>query len=393
MPRKSNTRSAAGAGTLRQRPDGKWEGRLTIGNDPGTGKPIRRSIYGDTQSEVRKKMTALQRAIDDGTYQTPDKTTVAQWFDTWMETFCAMKVKPLTYSSYEVAIRRHIKPRIGALRLQAVRGTHIQKIYNGMIADGLSAKTVKNINAIMHKAFSVAVKQGMIPANPCDAAELPQVIRKEIKPLTDQEIPLFLQAIEGNPLRNVYATCLFAGLREGECLGLSWPQVNFGACRIRIDQQLQEEKKKGAKYYIAKSTKSGKSREVELPQIAMQYLKAERVRQMENRLAAGELWNNEWDLVFTDELGRHLRIDTFYRTFKKIAASIGRPDARPHDLRHTTATVAIASGADIKSVQDMMGHATAAFTLNVYAHTSDQMKKDTAQRMQSYYDSLNTKNA
>lgn len=95
--------------------------------------------------------------------------------------------------------------------------------------------------------------------------------------------------------------------------------------------------------------------------------------------------------VWKDEAGGHYAIHTFYKRFKAIVASIGRPDARPHDLRHTAATVAIASGADIKSVQDLLGHATASFTLNVYAHTSEQMMKDTAARMQSYYDGLAAK--
>ena len=112
------------------------------------------------------------------------------------------------------------------------------------------------------------------------------------------------------------------------------------------------------------------------------------MRQLENQLRAGALWKNPHNLVFTDEVGECIHIHTFYIRFKRIVASIGRPDARPHDLRHTAATVAIASGADIKSVQDLMGHATASFTLNVYAHTSEQMMKDTASRMQSYYDSL-----
>ena len=128
---------------------------------------------------------------------------------------------------------------------------------------------------------------------------------------------------------------MFAGLREGECLGLSWAQVDFEARRITISQQLQHEKKKGAAYYIAPSTKSGKPRQIEPPEIAFQYLRAERKRQAENRLAAGELWSNPDNLVFTDEMGGHLAISTFYKTFKRIAASIGRPDARPHDLRHS----------------------------------------------------------
>lgn len=392
MPRK-NTRAASGSGTIRQRPDGTWEARLTVGTDPGTGKPIRKSVYGKTQAEVRKKMTATQRAIDNGTYQAPDKTTVSQWLDTWMEAFCSVKVKPLTYSSYAVAIKNHIKPSLGALRLQAVRGIHVQKLYNSMTAAGLSAKTVKNVAAILHKAFSVAVKQGLMQANPCDAAELPKAMHKEITPLTDSEIPLFLEAIKGHPFEGAYALCLFAGLREGECLGLSWDQVDFEARRITISQQLQKEKKKGARYYIAPSTKSGKPRQIEPPEIAFEYLRTERRRQTEKRLAAGELWSNPDNLVFTDELGHHFAIPTFYERFKRIAASIGRPDARPHDLRHTAATVAIAAGADIKSVQDLLGHATASFTLNVYAHTSEQMKKDTAARMQSYYDNLKAKQA
>lgn len=383
---------ATGEGTIRLRADGRWEAIVTIGTDPGTGKAIRRSVYGATQAEVRKKKTELTRSIDNGTYQAPDRTTVEKWLDTWMETFCKIKVKPLTYSSYETAIKTHIKPNIGAVKLQALRGVHIQKLYNNMIEAGKSPKTVKNISAILHKALSVAVKQGMIVANPCDAAELPKITQKEIKPLTDGEIPKFISAIEGHPFRNAYATCLFSGLREGECLGLSWGQIDFEGRRIVINQQLQRGRN-GEGYYIADTTKNGKARSIEPPEIAFKYLRAERARQAENQLAAGELWNNPDNLVFTDATGNHLAIHTFYKHFKAIAESIGRPDARPHDLRHTAATVAIASGADIKSVQDLMGHATAAFTLNVYAHTSDQMKKDTAARMQSYYDNLTAKKA
>lgn len=81
MPRKSNTRAAQGAGSIRQRADGTWEARITVGTDPGTGKPERKSVYGKTQADVRKKMTAILRAVDSGTYQAPDKTTVAEWLD------------------------------------------------------------------------------------------------------------------------------------------------------------------------------------------------------------------------------------------------------------------------------------------------------------------------
>ena len=391
MARKS-TRNAQGGGTIRQRPDGRWEARYTVGRDPGTGKQIQRSVYGSTQKEVRQKLAQITASIDKGTYQAPNKITVSAWMEEWLTTFCEGKVKPLTLQSYRASIKNHIVPAIGAMELQAVKGTYIQRLYNSMTRAGLSGKTVKNTSAIMHKAFGVALKQGIIVANPCDAAELPKAEHKEIRPLADSEIPRFLAAIDGSPMRNAFALCLFAGLREGECLGLSWKQVDFERGRITVSQQLQKVRTEGkGEYQITPSTKSGKPRTVEPPPIAFAYLRAERVKQMENRLKAGSIWSNPNDLVFTDEAGGHYAIYTFYKRFKAIAASIGRPDARPHDLRHTAATVAIASGADVKSVQELLGHATASFTLNVYAHTSEQMMKDTAARVQGYYDGLTAK--
>ena len=87
------------AGSIRQRPDGRWEARVTIGSNPGTGKPIRRSLYGDTQKEVRQKMTAVLRDLDNGTYQAPNKITVSQWMDEWLETFCARDRKSTRLNS------------------------------------------------------------------------------------------------------------------------------------------------------------------------------------------------------------------------------------------------------------------------------------------------------
>ncbi len=386
------SKAAANTGSIRQRPDGRWEARYTIPAELSpSGAKERKSIYGDTQAEVSKKLRAIVSDLDRGIYQEPNKITVKEWFDIWLETFARTKVKPLTFQSYQGIINRHILPAIGKAPLQSVKGVHIQRMYNGLTAQGLSAKTVKNVAAVAHKAFSVALKQGYISLNPCGLAELPKAQQHEIKPLTDAEIPLFLAAIESDPFCNVYALCLFAGLREAEALGLSWGQVDFKAGRITINQQLQKNKTGSRDYFIAKSTKSGKVRIVEPPAICFQYLRNEKARQSAHKLAAGPVWSNPDNLVFTDATGKHLAFFTFYNHFKKIAAGIGRPDARPHDLRHTAATVALAQGATLKSVQDMLGHSTASFTLNVYAHTTDEMRHDTASRVQDYYDSLQEK--
>ena len=155
----AKSKNAAGSGSIRQRKDGTWEARISLGANPGTGKPVRRSIYGKTQREVRQKMTAILHDVDNGTYQKPSKLTVKMWLDEWMNTFCMNKLKPLTISSYQGNIKNHILPYIGAMELQAVRGFHIQSIYNTLVEKGLSGKTITGIGAIMHKAFAVAVKQ------------------------------------------------------------------------------------------------------------------------------------------------------------------------------------------------------------------------------------------
>lgn len=226
----------------------------------------------------------------------------------------------------EGIIRNYITPAMGAVELQAVKGVHVQRLYNTMTKGGLSGKTVKNAAAVRHKALGVAVKQGIIPANPCDAAELPKVERHEIKPLTDQEIPLFLAAIEGNPMQNAYTLCLFAGLREGECLGLSWKQVDFQKGRLTISQQLQREKGKGR--YISPATKSGKPRTIEPPPIAFEYLQAERTKQQERRLRAGPAGATRKNWSSPMRQGIPILSRSFIGTSRRLPpASVGRTPA------------------------------------------------------------------
>lgn len=112
MPRKKNTRAAQGTGSIRQRPDGRWEARVTVGTNPGTGKPIRRSIYGETQAAVRKEMTSVLREVDRGTYQTPNKITVKEWLKIWLDTYCS-SLKPLTLSAYDAASRHSVYLPLG----------------------------------------------------------------------------------------------------------------------------------------------------------------------------------------------------------------------------------------------------------------------------------------
>lgn len=161
-----------------------------------------------------------------------------------------------------------------------------------------------------------------------------------------------------------------------------WACIDFDRGTILIDKQLQREKTKGGAYIFA-PLKNDKSRTITPAPWVMALLRRHRAKQNEQRLKVGPIWEDS-GLVFTNEQGRHLATHTVYKAFKSVVASIGRPDARFHDLRHSYAVAAIRSGDDIKTVQGNMGHATAAFTLDVYGHVTDQMKQASAARMETY---------
>lgn len=361
-----------------------WEGRVSVGFDPGTGKRIRKSVSGSTQREVQKKINDLIHALEHNTYHEPTRITVAEWCDQYIDLFAKDTLKPLTVVKYEATIRNHIKPRLGALKLQDVTGLDVQTMVTYAVRSGLSAKTVKDIAGLASKIFRTAYLEGLIDANPCARVRTPKAAETEIRPLTSEEIALFLDAIKSDRYGNAMAIQLFSGLREGELLGLSWENVDLEKGELKVDRQLQ---KHGKDWVIQPTTKNSRIRVVKLPEIAMPYLTDQKMAQMSERLDRPDFYDYK-SLVFADPVGDPVHTNVYYKHFKAIAASIGRPDARPHDLRHTAATVAIASGADIKSVQDLLGHATASFTLNVYAHTSEAMRAATAERVNGFYESL-----
>lgn len=157
-------RNAGGAGTIRQRPDGRWEARYTIGRDPGTGKQKQRSIYGATQNEVLKKLQQVQSDLNNEIYTEPSKLTVGAWLDIWLQDYTA-HLKPSTLHAYKGRVKDRIKPALGALKLCALKPHMIQAFYNNLQQndkgrDALSPKSVQNIHGILHKALEQALELG-----------------------------------------------------------------------------------------------------------------------------------------------------------------------------------------------------------------------------------------
>lgn len=377
-----NERNAKGMGNIRKREDERYEGRITING-------IRKSFYGDKQGDVLKAMRAAKKASDDGVYFEPSKLTIFKWLKTWLNEYVSPSVKPLTLASYISQCKTHIIPELGKIKLTALNATQIQKLYNDMSRKkGSSAKTIRNTHGVLHKALSKAVELRYIGFNPSNACVLPRVKRKDIQPFEEDDIKAFLKLIEnGVSLKELFIVALFTGMREGEICGLSWESIDFNKEIIRISQQLLKEKIKGGKYYID-STKNSKVRTITPAPFVISILKDVKRKQNENRLKAGSAWNNNWDLVFTDEIGHHHCPQTVLKRFKKLASEIGKLNARFHDLRHTYAVTSLQEGDDIKTVQENLGHSTASFTLDVYGHVSEKMKKKSAARMEAFIQNI-----
>ncbi len=398
MPNSTRSRkSAAGCGTIRKkvirRGDKEyvyWEARYSNGFDPGTGKQIQKSISGKTQREVAQKLKLATSSIDQGTYIEPNKITVAEWLEIWQEEYLC-NIKPSTRSSYKATIKNHISPRIGALRLESLTTHQIQSFYNSLLDPeihpySLSAKTIKNIHGVLHRSLQQAMFNGYLRSNPSDPCVLPQVIKKKIKPLNDYQIAEFMKAVKGHRYEKMFLTALFTGVRQGELCGLQWECIDFLNGTILIDKQLQSIRSsiRGANdKYVLIPTKNSKERLITAAPYVMDLLWQVKQDQDRNRRLFGEAFI-ENGLVFTDEIGRRITPQALYRAFKIVVDELGLPNTRFHDLRHSYAVASIRAGDDIKTVQENLGHATAAFTLDVYGHVTDQMKRDSANRMQKF---------
>lgn len=385
MPRK-NTRNAQGSGTIRQRKDGRWEARFTVGRDPGTGKQIQRSVYGSTQKEVRQKLSQAIAAVDEGTYIAPNRMTVGQWLDIWAAEYLG-SVKPKTVESYRCQIRNHIKPAMAAIKLDALKAHTVQKFYNNLSAEkdgkpGLSPKSIQIVHGVLHKALQQAVECGYIRFNPADACKLPRAEKPEIKPLDKDAMASFVKAVRGHRFEAVYLTLLFTGMRRGEICGLTWDCIDLDRGTILINKQLQNVPGQPGEYRLI-STKNSKGRTITAAASVVALLKKHRAQQLRDRLQAGPLWLDN-GYVFCNEIGEHLSPNTVYHCYKRLVASIGLPDARLHDLRHSYAVAALQAGDDVKTVQGNLGHHAASFTLDVYGHVTEDMKQASADRMEQY---------
>ncbi len=314
-------------------------------------------------------------------YRAAKEMTVEDWFDIWQKDYL-INVKPSTVVSYRQS-SGHILPVLGEIRLQELEPHMVQHLITVLREKDLSPKTIHNVHGVLHRALQQALQNFYVDFNAADFVTLPRVERPELEVLDVAGTKRFLRYIQGERYEDVFRFILFTGVREGEALGLTWDCVDFAKGKIMIKRQLQREKKRGGKYVLA-SLKNDRPRKLfPAPQVMTELERYQR-KQLRWRLRTGSEWKNTMNLVFTQDDGAHICAPTILRDFKRIAAQIGQPALRIHDLRHSYAVAALQAGDDIKTLQYNLGHATAAFTLDVYGHCTDDMQRASSDRMAEY---------
>lgn len=368
--------------------DGSWRVDVSLGYDPITGKPRRPTVRGKTEAEVLVKMRKLQVEADEGILKDPSKLTLKEWCEIWLKQYTG-HLAPRTKTLYEADINNYIIPRLGRHKLTALNRPMVQQFVNGVMAspmkDSISPKTVKNIHGTLSRLLNQAIEIDYLRVNPATRCKLPRIEKTKARAMDRREIAAFTQQIQGHRFENAFLLALYTGLREAELLGLKWDAIDMDNGIIVVKRQLQ--KIDGA--YALTPPKGNKIRTVHVGQHALDVLRKQKRIQAEWRLRAGSAWRDE-GYVITDESGHFIKGHTLWNHFKKVVASIGSPDVKVHGLRHSYATSAIQSGVDVKSVQDALGHYSAAFTLDTYGHAMKDVQKANAAKLDALFTEIIT---
>ena len=278
---------------------------------------------------------------------------------------------------YQQHLRVHIIPALGHYQLQKLSPQHLQAFYTLKLEEGLSAQTVFAFHSLLHKALDTAVRWNLLSRNVCDAVSPPRPKRHEIHTLTPEQAQQLLKAVNDHRLKILFVLALATGMRLGELLCLKWQDINDGSLQVR--RTLYYVSKVG---FVEAEPKTEKSRRnIILPTFVLEELKQHRIRQLEERLKAGEAWQ-EHNLVICTVIGGYISPgDISSKLLRNILQKAGLPRIRFHDLRHSAATLLLSMGVHPKVVQELLGHSQISMTMDIYSHVLPTMQKEAMEKI------------
>jgi len=324
---------ANGEGSIRKKPSGRWEGRYTQGIDPVSGRAIQKSVSAKTQAECKEKLAKAIRENRGVPLNHTGDYTAAEWCRLWFETYSKPNIRYNTAKGYEGIIEHHIIPAIGAIKLKQLSSIHIQRMYNDLKENGrmprgakqndkpLSNTFVRRVHAVLQAALKQAVKERLIPYNPCENCRIPPKDKKEMTILPPEKIGRYLQEAEKYGVLPMFYLELSSGLRRGELLALQWEDLNVKERILTVNKQVT--RMEGELDVTEPKTKNS-VRKVALSQQAVDLLVQEHEQHPDNPI-----------LFPSPRTGGYWSPDAVSRINRKLLKNAGIEEhVRFHDLRH-----------------------------------------------------------
>ena len=358
-----------------------WSYVLYLGRD-SSGRKRQKWVGGfDTRREAEQALVAALGKQRDGIAVDAGRMTVGEYLDEWL-TGITPSLRATTAQSYRKLMRDHVIRHVGNVRLvdlaaPRIRMLHAELLENGRVdtMGGLSPTTVATVHRVLSHALKDAVTAGLLPRNPAAIVKPPRRARPQWRVWSAEQVQRFLQAAADDRLHALWALLVTTGLRRGEALALRWDDVDLEAGRLRVQRSFTTA---GYEVHLTEPKTAAGRRSVSLDPQTTRILGEHRRRQAEERLRVGPPWNDT-GLVFTDELGRAIHPMRAYVLFRELVwRNPLLPRIRLHDLRHTAATLALAAGVHPKVVQERLGHANIAITLDTYSHVVEGLQEDAA---------------
>ena len=329
-------------------------------------------MSGTTAADTRRKLDALRAA------GTPSATMrTAGWLAAWLPT-TRQRVAPSSSRGYQSVVRS-IAPHIGDVPLGILTPSDVERMTDAIERSGRTARTAGMARKVLRLALRKAIRDGLVIRNVAAEARPPRVVPFQARTLTADEARRLIDATAEDDLGPLWAVLIATGLRQGEALGLAWPDIDMTAGTLTVRRSLGRGWDGRPKLGAPKSDRS--RRTVALPAAARKALEAQRTRQDAAREAAGTAWQDVDGLVFTDAVGRPLVGRYITPVLRSALARAELPPIRGHDVRHTNATLQLAAGVPLAVISRTLGHSTIAITADIYAAVTPDLRREAADAM------------
>lgn len=375
MAKQRNTRRGKGEGSISLRRDGRWQGRVDLGRDE-QGRRQYKAVYGSTRQDVASKLNEQLGLAEKGELLVTTTPTVTTWLESWFTTHKDDWAAG-TQRVYRCAVDQWIAPALGSVRLEKLKPVVIQRWIALATKDGASAKMVL-AHTVLHEALGWAMQQRMLTFNPASLVKVPRPKRKPIVFLTAEQGRVLVDAAPSHRLGAMFVLSFACGLRIGEAGGVAWPHLDLAARALDVRQQIQPI---DTVLTVSPLKTRHSKRTLTLPEVVVGALKTHRTRQLEERLRAGDAWQNEHDLVFTTETGRPMNPSSVRYELRRFLKAAGLKPLKYHGLRHSCATLLLTAGVPLFDVSRILGHASIDITADVYGHFVPEMAAGAAAHM------------